>query len=202
MGKAGQSAAEAIRRLRTERHWTLVKVGEEMGKRGRPMGTNALRLVERGERRIDVDDLIAFADVFEVHPAELLGIPTGDPSQSTMRMSQAEEHFEDLTVAADALERLAEHGITPADVVSWMRLRDVSRGILAYATSAIRPTVEAIGRIADAWWPPEKRARAERLMHERGYDFSDDGIARFTAVHPDARTLDEIIAALEGEANG
>lgn len=39
-----------------------------------PMAPNTISEIENGARRVDVDDLVAFADALEVLPVDLLGM--------------------------------------------------------------------------------------------------------------------------------
>ena len=52
---------------------TLKEVSDKLGEAGRPLLPSGISKIEEGERRIDVDDLLAFAAIFEVTPTELLG---------------------------------------------------------------------------------------------------------------------------------
>lgn len=50
---------------------------------GRPMGKATLSLIENGQRRVDVDDLMAFARVLKVTPMDLL-VPPAFPDGTTV----------------------------------------------------------------------------------------------------------------------
>jgi hypothetical protein len=51
---------------------TFVELSERLSAAGRPIPVLGLRRIERGERRVDVDDLVALAVVFGVSPERLL----------------------------------------------------------------------------------------------------------------------------------
>lgn len=75
---------ENVRRLRGERKWSLVELSDRMGAAGRPMLASGLHRLEQGSRRIDVDDLVALAIVFDCAPVTLLFPPdTGGDVQLT-----------------------------------------------------------------------------------------------------------------------
>jgi transcriptional regulator with XRE-family HTH domain len=72
-GETGRHVAAEIRRLRTKYRWTLREVSAALEDAGRPLLPSGISKIEDGERRVDVDDLVAFAQVFGVSPHELLG---------------------------------------------------------------------------------------------------------------------------------
>jgi transcriptional regulator with XRE-family HTH domain len=72
LGRAGETVSRNIKRLREEQRLTFVELADRLSKIGRPIPVLGLRRIERGERRVDVDDLFAFAEVFGVAPSALL----------------------------------------------------------------------------------------------------------------------------------
>jgi transcriptional regulator with XRE-family HTH domain len=72
LGWASLRVAALIRDAREARDMTLERLSREMGARGHPMGQSTLSNIETGQRRINVDDLVALADVFEMLPADLM----------------------------------------------------------------------------------------------------------------------------------
>ncbi|MBW3078234.1 helix-turn-helix domain-containing protein [Bifidobacterium simiiventris] len=66
----GLQVAENIKRLRGSMQYK--EVAEKLEAIGRPMTPVAIRDAENGKRRVDVDDLMAFAVVFDVSPLTLL----------------------------------------------------------------------------------------------------------------------------------
>jgi transcriptional regulator with XRE-family HTH domain len=85
IGPTGQVVAENVARLRKSRGWTLRALSKALAAAGRDLGQDAINKIENGRReevttnsvsrRIDVDDLVAFAAVFGVAPAVLLTNP-------------------------------------------------------------------------------------------------------------------------------
>jgi hypothetical protein len=47
--------------LRHERRLTLKALSDRLAELGRPMGVSTLSKIVSGDRRVDVDDLVAFA---------------------------------------------------------------------------------------------------------------------------------------------
>lgn len=72
MGDTAATVASNIRRLRRAQGMTMGQLSVNLSEAGRPMKANTLSTVENMTRRIDVDDLIAFAVALNVSPAALL----------------------------------------------------------------------------------------------------------------------------------
>lgn len=73
----GKTVADNVRRIRDEvRGWSTYELSRKLSEAGRPIAASALAKVERGERRVDVGDLMALAVALEVNPAALLFPPT------------------------------------------------------------------------------------------------------------------------------
>lgn len=63
---------ENIRRIREGQKLTYVELADRLTKIGRPIPVLGLRRIEKGERRVDVDDLLALAVALGVMPVDLL----------------------------------------------------------------------------------------------------------------------------------
>lgn len=61
-----------IKRIREGQKITYVELSERLDERGRLIPVLGLRRIERGERKVDVDDLLALADALNVAPVDLL----------------------------------------------------------------------------------------------------------------------------------
>jgi len=72
LGPTGDTARANVTRVRSESGVSFAALSGRMGELGRPMGTLALRRLESGERRVDVDDLLALAVALDVTPLSLL----------------------------------------------------------------------------------------------------------------------------------
>ncbi|MFI9269901.1 helix-turn-helix domain-containing protein [Kitasatospora sp. NPDC052896] len=84
IGPTGLQTAKNIERLRTELGMSQRRLAEILTDLGRPTPTTALSKIERGERRVDVDDLAAIAVALGVSPATLLLPPVADASQTNV----------------------------------------------------------------------------------------------------------------------
>lgn len=70
LGPTGHTVAENIRRLRG--HVSYAELSRWLSDHRRPIPPLGLRRIEAGERRVDVDDLMAFASVFGVNANAIL----------------------------------------------------------------------------------------------------------------------------------
>lgn len=72
LGVTGEVVRENIRRLREDVRMPLTELSAKLDELGRPIPVLGIRRIESGERRVDVDDLVALAVALEVSPAALL----------------------------------------------------------------------------------------------------------------------------------
>lgn len=84
----GQAVAANVRRVRERRGLSTYDLSRMLGRAGRPIAPSALAKVERGERRVDVGDLVALAVVLGVSPSALL-LPLDDDPAHTIEVTGA-----------------------------------------------------------------------------------------------------------------
>lgn len=77
LGPTGGHVAENLKRLRFVQRVTTETLAERVSDLGRPMRANTITKIEKLQRRVDVDDLVALAAAFDVTAAQLLEPPTG-----------------------------------------------------------------------------------------------------------------------------
>ncbi|MFD6860540.1 helix-turn-helix domain-containing protein [Rhodococcus sp. NPDC060090] len=75
LGPIGEIARQNVSRLREAQRLTYAELSRQLDDLGRPIAQLGLRRIEAGERRIDVDDLVALAVVLKVSPLALI-LPT------------------------------------------------------------------------------------------------------------------------------
>jgi transcriptional regulator with XRE-family HTH domain len=75
LGPAGNNVRRNIRRHRERRGWSYKELSERLTQVGRGIHIVDLGWVETGERRVDVDDLVALAAALEVGVEDLLQPP-------------------------------------------------------------------------------------------------------------------------------
>lgn len=68
----GDVAAGNVKRIRSERGWTQAQLAERLAALNYPIGQPTLAKVEKGNRKISVDDAIALAIALNVPPLNLL----------------------------------------------------------------------------------------------------------------------------------
>ena len=71
-GPNGERLSSTLRRLRRARNLSPDDLAARLDSLGRPMAAGVLGKIERGERRVDVDDLVALAAALDVNPSTLL----------------------------------------------------------------------------------------------------------------------------------
>lgn len=74
-GPAARNARHNIQRLRENRQFSYRDLSHRLTQAGHPIPESDLGRLEAGERRIDVDDLVAIANILDVTPGELLEPP-------------------------------------------------------------------------------------------------------------------------------
>ncbi|WP_405671487.1 helix-turn-helix domain-containing protein [Streptomyces canus] len=73
MGPTAATVGVNVRRIRDEvRGWSTYELAGKLTKAGRPIAPSAISKIERGERQVTVDDLVALALVLRVNPNALL----------------------------------------------------------------------------------------------------------------------------------
>jgi transcriptional regulator with XRE-family HTH domain len=67
-----ETVSANVKRLRKDRNLGLRSLANKLAEAGRPLGHSAVDQIEKGTRRVDVDDLIALAAALDVSPITLL----------------------------------------------------------------------------------------------------------------------------------
>lgn len=71
IGEAGQRIARNVKRLRQQQRLTRAEMSSKLAEMGRPIPVLSISRIEKCERRVDIDDLVALAEVLRV-PADRL----------------------------------------------------------------------------------------------------------------------------------
>lgn len=71
VGEDGQRVARNVKRLRQQQRISLVEMATRLTEIGRPIARLGLYDIERGQRRVDIDDLVALAQALRVPPDRL-----------------------------------------------------------------------------------------------------------------------------------
>ncbi|MGA5435453.1 helix-turn-helix domain-containing protein [Streptomyces cellulosae] len=155
MGPVGETLMHNIKRIREEQRLTFVKLAEGLAEIGRPIPVLGLRRIERGERRVDVEELLALAYVLGVQPVDLLVPPTLDDNEPYSVAPEVE------TTAGSARDWIGGVGFLPstdvADMARALQFMPKSRQSLV-ATRWLEQTNKAQGKDAGEGmpgWGPE-----------------------------------------------
>lgn len=136
----GQTVADNVTRLREASNLNIPALGRLMGEAGHPMTATSLTRLEAGERRIDVDDLMALSIALGVTPITLM----------TPDVESASDHVE-ATAIPD--------GVTAAELWEWLR----ADAILAPSGKTEQEwlSIGALMTMLPAW---EKREAQKRML--------------------------------------
>lgn len=107
-GEVGDRVAASIREMRLARGWSLTDLSRHLELAGRPILKSGLSKIESGERRVDVDDLAAFCQVFVAKPEALMGSLGEDayPFETALRLSKASPDDLDAQEVRDHIRHL------------------------------------------------------------------------------------------------
>jgi transcriptional regulator with XRE-family HTH domain len=94
-----ETVSANVKRLRTEQNLGLRGLAKELGEAGRPLGHSAVDQIEKGTRRVDVDDLVALAAALGVSPITLLLPGRPDPGNPAEFVAVADDPAKPLAVA-------------------------------------------------------------------------------------------------------
>lgn len=79
-GPTASTVSANVKRLRDRRNLTLRGLARKLSDVGRPLNHSSVDQIEKGTRRVDVDDLMALAAALEVSPITLLMPAETEPS--------------------------------------------------------------------------------------------------------------------------
>lgn len=97
IGATGETVRTNIANARKEQRLTLRDLAERLAENGRPLAHNTLSEIERGARRVDVDDLFAIAVALDIAPSALL-MPQVDHRHTPVEVTGAAEVVDALDV--------------------------------------------------------------------------------------------------------
>jgi len=90
LGPVGRYVVANLKRLRDERRLSYRELSDELTRLGRPIPTLGLSRIERGERRVDADDLVALALALRVNPSALL-LPRDVPLDGVVALTDEQQ---------------------------------------------------------------------------------------------------------------
>jgi transcriptional regulator with XRE-family HTH domain len=142
IGPVGRQVIANIERLRKDRRLSLRDLSERLAEAGRPIAKSQIRALSKAERRVDADDLAAFAEVLGVDVTSLLAPPgavAGRPPAHPLLASPL------LTT-----EQLAEYlgDVSTRTLEDW-RLRGIGPDYVPLSPKMVRYRVAAVERWLD-----------------------------------------------------
>ncbi|MFJ3487988.1 helix-turn-helix domain-containing protein [Leifsonia aquatica] len=72
IGPTGREVGRNVKRVRTDLGWTQADLSRHIAENGHPIPVASIGRIETGDRRVEVDDLMALAIVLGVSPVSLL----------------------------------------------------------------------------------------------------------------------------------
>jgi hypothetical protein len=115
-GPIAAAVAKNVERLRKARSMTIYSLSGELSKVGRPITASAIAKIEKQQRQVTVDDVVALAVVLNTSPISLLLPPEwGDQS---LRLT--EEHQVTARTAwrwIRGLSPASDYGVGPSEIV-------------------------------------------------------------------------------------
>jgi transcriptional regulator with XRE-family HTH domain len=142
---------ENLKQLRKERRLAYTELSDRLGQLGRPIPTLGLSRIEKGNRRVDVDDLVALALALGVSPNRL--ILSADHNSEPIALAPAVETTANAAwrwACGEHVIKPGAHGAPPLhDVLAFMAENrphaagnDLSAQ-LAEHRDALRPVIRA-----------------------------------------------------------
>jgi transcriptional regulator with XRE-family HTH domain len=86
LGPTGERVGQRLRQLRRTRGLTLQQLAGKLRELGRPILLSSLSKIEKGQRRVDADDLIALALAMEIPPNYIL-LPDDNAPDSAVQLT-------------------------------------------------------------------------------------------------------------------
>jgi 8-oxo-dGTP pyrophosphatase MutT (NUDIX family)/transcriptional regulator with XRE-family HTH domain len=145
LGPVGRYVIANLEELRKARGLNYKQLAERLQALGRPIPTLGLSRIEKGDRRVDADDLVALALALEVNPSALL-LPrnTRPDDEIELASGRPPEAASDAWAWADGARPLAAAGRSAID---WYSLADFARHA--------RPQWSPPSALAARWGPAD-----------------------------------------------
>lgn len=89
LGPTGETVRSNVKQLRERQRLSYAELSRKLDELGRPIATLGLSRIEKGERRVDSDDLTALAAALEVSPIALLMPETEAEDEAVSLTGQA-----------------------------------------------------------------------------------------------------------------
>jgi transcriptional regulator with XRE-family HTH domain len=122
LGPTGQTVADNLTRIRKQQQLHQRELAARLAAIGRPMLSTVISKIEQGDRRVDVDDLLALSAALNISPLDLL-LPPRDAGEvdatGTGRVDAA--HLWEWALGQTPL-----HPASTADIVAYLMRRQAA----------------------------------------------------------------------------
>jgi transcriptional regulator with XRE-family HTH domain len=139
-GPSSQRTAANLRRIRREGDLTTAALSRRLAEIGHPVADTGITKIEKGDRRVDVDDLVALAVALDTTPNQLL-LPEMDVSHPSAKLDltprDTQVRLDDAWAWASGerpLSRAPEPDVPPAVVMSGVLPPDIRAAAAPDAT--------------------------------------------------------------------
>ncbi|MGW3724230.1 helix-turn-helix domain-containing protein [Streptomyces sp. NPDC000851] len=151
VGPTGMTVAENLARLRKIRGYSTRQLSAELERKGRPISPSGITRMEKGDRVVTADDLVALAAIFGVSPVSLL-LPLTTTAETPVEITGAGTvdalrawewgigRLPLRTTPEHERTQLAEHRLYGQP--QWLR-DHVRYSVISQVKGQMKPTVEA-----------------------------------------------------------
>lgn len=174
LGPIGHAVRENLARLRADQGLTLRALADLLGPTGRPLSHNAISEIERGARRVDVDDLVALALALQVSPLALL-LPQGNSEVSPDGAAYPRERIWNWALGLDPLPGMSRDPLALLRFVKHSNPIEYAEAARRQAAGEVNQNPVAVPRVAAKHQRAHRREVTERATAtEYGPSDGDD----------------------------
>jgi transcriptional regulator with XRE-family HTH domain len=141
---AGTEFRETLRRLRKNRGWSQAYMAELLSAKGLTCYPTTIAKIEAGDRAIQVDELVAVADIFEVSLDTLLARNTGQTKDKAYLVSTLDDEATRAGVTISSIGSGLRRAVTSLDGFKLTRDEKTLRDGCAAACDAMDSAIQAI----------------------------------------------------------
>jgi 8-oxo-dGTP pyrophosphatase MutT (NUDIX family)/transcriptional regulator with XRE-family HTH domain len=150
LGPIGGYVIENLKQLRDARRLSYRELSDRLEALGRPIPTLGLSRIEKGNRRVDADDLVALALALGVNPTALLLPRTGANTDEIELTADQRASALDAWDWADGRRPLPPADPDARSAEGWYRLADFA----SYARPVWAPVPEYLSGVSTRMAPP------------------------------------------------
>lgn len=178
-GEVAKRVSDAVRAYREARRWSLGDLSKELSATGHPLYPSALSKIESGDRRVDVEDLVAFSKVFGVQPDDILNnrrrvtVHTAFEVNAAAQVTRGEAPQRDQELPRE-IEVVVSRQAESAAEDTLKTVSAIMTETFAPITNELTRSVEAIKKqyaeLAETMRPiKEQHAKTMAILEARGY---------------------------------